>query len=237
MQKRDDAALIVDIQQGDIGAFRELVERYKKRIYYLAYDLSGNLHDAEDLSQEVFIKVYQAIHRYRPEASPYSWLYRITINTYIDQKRKRILDIIKPRSTYKADILPEPREDSADGNAEKKTESALLQNHLQNALDTLSKREKTVFWISQTKTKADEETIELLKSFVLDAEHPAIQEKALFGLMNLPDGKGVPALIEIAKTHPALNIRKKAVFWLGQSEDERALKAVEDILYQSQKNE
>ncbi|MBD3383332.1 outer membrane protein assembly factor BamD [candidate division KSB1 bacterium] len=95
-------------------------------------------------------------------------------------------------------------------------------------------REKAVFWISQTKSETDKETIELLKSFVLDAEHPAIQEKALFGLMNLPDGKGVPALIEITKTHPAFNIRKKALFWLGQSEDERALKAVEDILYQSQ---
>lgn len=145
MQKRDDAVLIDQIQQGNIGAFRELVERYKRRIYYLAYDLSGNHHDAEDLSQEVFIKVYQSIHRYRPESSPYSWLYRITVNTFIDQKRKKILNIIKPWSTYKADSIPEPTERSAAGDSEKKIDSSFLQSHLQNALKKLSKRERTVF--------------------------------------------------------------------------------------------
>jgi RNA polymerase sigma-70 factor (ECF subfamily) len=145
MQKPDDAVLIDQIQQGNIGAFRELVERYKRRIYYLAYDLSGNHHDAEDLSQEVFIKVYQSIHRYRAESSPYSWLYRITVNTFIDQKRKKILNIIKPWSTYKADSIPEPVERSAAGDSEKKTDSSFLQSHLQNALKKLSKRERTVF--------------------------------------------------------------------------------------------
>ena len=54
---REEQVLVQRARDGDRTAFRELVERYKKQIYYLAYDLTGNHHDAEDLSQEVFIKV------------------------------------------------------------------------------------------------------------------------------------------------------------------------------------
>ncbi|MCD4665006.1 MAG: sigma-70 family RNA polymerase sigma factor, partial [Bacteroidales bacterium] len=62
-------------------AFRELVERYKKKIYYLAYDLTGNHHDAEDMSQEVFIKAFRSLKNFRGDAKLSSWLYRITVNT------------------------------------------------------------------------------------------------------------------------------------------------------------
>ena len=55
----DEQVLVARARNGEIGAFRELVERYKKKIYYLSLDLTGNHHDAEDLSQEVFIKAYR----------------------------------------------------------------------------------------------------------------------------------------------------------------------------------
>ena len=56
-----DQVLVKHAQNGDITAFRELVEQYKKPIYYLAFDLTGNHHSAEDLSQEVFIKMYKSV--------------------------------------------------------------------------------------------------------------------------------------------------------------------------------
>ena len=52
----------------------------------------ANTHDAEDASQEVFLKAYQALPRFQPDASLYTWLYRIAVNTCIDRKRIPILE-------------------------------------------------------------------------------------------------------------------------------------------------
>ena len=90
-------------------------------------------------------------------------------------------------------------------------------------------REQAIFWLGQNASTKD--IVEALEEFVLKDPDPDIQEKALFALSQVSDGKGIPALIKIAKDHPKTRIRKKAIFWLGQSEDERALKAIEEILY------
>ena len=63
--------------------FPALVEQYQRPLYALAYDLTGNHHDAEDLSQEVFIKAYRGMDGFRGEAQVYSWLYRIAVNTFL----------------------------------------------------------------------------------------------------------------------------------------------------------
>ncbi len=88
---KEEQGLVQRAQKGDLSAFRELVERYKKKMYYLAFDLTGSHHDAEDLSQDVFIKAYHGIHQFRGEAKFESWLYRIMVNTCISQKRKKSL--------------------------------------------------------------------------------------------------------------------------------------------------
>jgi len=56
----NETNLIERVCSGDIYAFQEIVERYKKKIYYIAYDIVGDHHEAEDISQEVFIKMYRA---------------------------------------------------------------------------------------------------------------------------------------------------------------------------------
>jgi len=85
----DEQVLIQRARIGEMSAFRELVEQYKKKIYYLSLDLTGNHHDAEDLSQEVFIKAYRSLKNFRGDAKFNSWLYRITVNTCISQRRKK----------------------------------------------------------------------------------------------------------------------------------------------------
>ncbi|UCE05915.1 MAG: sigma-70 family RNA polymerase sigma factor, partial [bacterium] len=85
----EEQVLIECARNGEMGAFRELVERYKKKIYYLSLDLTGNHHDAEDLSQEVFIKAYRNLKKFRGDAKFNSWLYRIMVNTCISQRRKK----------------------------------------------------------------------------------------------------------------------------------------------------
>jgi len=59
-----------------------------------------------------------------------------------------------------------------------------------------------------------------------------LQERALFAITQVKNNQGVPHIIEIAKKHKNLEIRKKAIFWLGQMKDEDAMKALEEILYE-----
>ena len=64
----DEQELISRAQQGDKVAFQEIIDRYKKQVYYLSLDLTGNHHDAEDLSQEVLVKAYTSLHKFRGES-------------------------------------------------------------------------------------------------------------------------------------------------------------------------
>ncbi len=96
----DEHELIAGLARGDRAAFRELVETHKKKVYFLAMDMVGNPVDAEDVSQEVFLKVFRAFDTFNREAKLGSWLYRITYNACIDHLRKRA-------------ATPEPMEDAA----------------------------------------------------------------------------------------------------------------------------
>jgi len=82
-----DADLIKRAQAQDLDAFCALAERYARRIHLLASHYCQNTHDAEDLSQEVWLKAYQAVHTFRLDSSFYTWLRRITINTFLNHRR------------------------------------------------------------------------------------------------------------------------------------------------------
>jgi len=82
-----DADLIKRAQAQDLDAFCALAERYARRIHLLASHYCQNTQDAEDLSQEVWLKAYQAVHTFRSDSSFYTWLRRITINTFLNHRR------------------------------------------------------------------------------------------------------------------------------------------------------
>jgi len=83
-----DADLIVQAAAGDHSAFHMLVERHRSMVYRVAYQFAGNHHDAEDIAQEVFIKVYRSLNRFRQDAQLTSWMYRIVMNACIDHRRR-----------------------------------------------------------------------------------------------------------------------------------------------------
>jgi RNA polymerase sigma-70 factor, ECF subfamily len=85
---RQEAELIEHAQRGDREAFCLLARRYERRIYALALHFTRNAHDAEDLSQEVWLKAYRALGSFRGEASFYTWLRQIAVNTLLKQRRK-----------------------------------------------------------------------------------------------------------------------------------------------------
>jgi RNA polymerase sigma-70 factor, ECF subfamily len=83
-----DSELAARAAAGDGAAFHALVERHRAMVYRLAYQFAGNHHDAEDIAQDVFIKVFRSLDRFRYDAQLTSWLYRIVMNACIDHKRR-----------------------------------------------------------------------------------------------------------------------------------------------------
>lgn len=79
--------LIRRAQAHDSDAFCSLAEQHSRRIYLLAFHYCHNAQDAEDLSQEVWLKAYQALPGFRCDSSFYTWLRRITINTFLNHQR------------------------------------------------------------------------------------------------------------------------------------------------------
>ena len=89
VESTDDLALIARAASGDHAAFQALVERHRSMVYRIAYQFAGNHHDAEDIAQEVFIKVYRSLDRFRQDAQLTSWMYRIAMNACIDYRRRQ----------------------------------------------------------------------------------------------------------------------------------------------------
>lgn len=84
-----DAALVSRAREGDQDAARALVERHSARLFQLAYRMTGNEQDAEDIVQESFLKAFRGLNRYDDRAEFGAWLRRVASNTAIDLIRKR----------------------------------------------------------------------------------------------------------------------------------------------------
>jgi RNA polymerase sigma-70 factor (ECF subfamily) len=143
----DENTIIEGMARGDQRAFRELVERYKKKVYYLALDMAGNPVDAEDISQEVFLKVYRSFATFRKGARLGSWLYRVTYNASIDHLRRKGAapepvadDVLEYLSRDGAAL---PGRSAVDPAAA--AESSQLQERIARALEKVSPQEKAVF--------------------------------------------------------------------------------------------
>lgn len=84
-----DAAEVAQAQAGDQDAFRVLVERHSRSIFRLAYRMTNNEHDAEEIVQETFLRAYKRLGNFEERASFKTWLYRIAINCSLDLVRSR----------------------------------------------------------------------------------------------------------------------------------------------------
>lgn len=86
--ERSDQELVHECLRGDKEAFRELVERYQRKIASLAMGMVHNQDDAMEIAQETFIRAYENLERFKGESSFYTWLYRIAVNRAIDYRRR-----------------------------------------------------------------------------------------------------------------------------------------------------
>lgn len=156
-----DIYLVKRAGSGEAAAFHQIVEQNKKKIFYLAYDLTGSIEDAEDLSQEVFLKAYRSIKTFKGNASLGSWLYRITLNAFLDRKRKLSFKMERQQQSLEERVASEslldgrgsghsanqPKGESAATNEtpEKYAQKKQIQVHVDTALEKLTPRERAVF--------------------------------------------------------------------------------------------
>jgi RNA polymerase sigma-70 factor, ECF subfamily len=122
------------------AAFRSLMRQHQRRIYALAYDMTGNRDDAHDLAQEVFCKAFVNIHNFQGASKVATWLHRLTINAALDLKRS---------AAYRASrTSTELHEDQWHGSAplpDALADAAFLEAQIQQALQALSPQQRAVF--------------------------------------------------------------------------------------------
>lgn len=139
----DDTVLITHAAGGDRGAFQTLVERHRPMVYRVAYQYAGNHHDADDIAQDVFIKVFQSLARFRQDAQFTSWLYRIAMNACIDHQRRQTPHLARrgtddPELALEAATAPEPGPEAVTAGIE-------LGAALEAAVGALPPRQRVIF--------------------------------------------------------------------------------------------
>lgn len=139
----DDTVLITHAAGGDRAAFQTLVERHRPMVYRVAYQYAGNHHDADDIAQDVFIKVYQSLARFRHDAQFTSWLYRIAMNACIDHQRRQSPDRARrtaddPELALQSAHAPEPGPEEVAAGSE-------LGVALEAAIAALPPRQRLIF--------------------------------------------------------------------------------------------
>src|SRR5262245_38926775 len=84
----EERLLIERCQEGEKAAFDKLFRAYEKRVYNLAYRLSGHYDEANDISVDAFLRVFQAIRLFRGDANFSTWLFRIVTNVFLDRRKR-----------------------------------------------------------------------------------------------------------------------------------------------------
>src|SRR3989442_2599236 len=146
----DDSMLIRRAQQGDTAAFEELVRLYDRSVLRLAVHLTGSQEDGQDIYQEVFLRAYVNLARFRFECSVYTWIYRIVANLCLDYLRKknsRGLDVTTTVSPdgQEGEVLNRMPDHRPGASPERSLVGRELRRCILRALGRLSPRERMIF--------------------------------------------------------------------------------------------
>lgn len=139
MSDRTDEDLVGIYQKGNEGAFNELVLRYQERVYWVARRFSNDHDTADDITQEVFCKVYEGLKEFRGESTLFTWLYRVTVNVSLNYLRRQ-----RVREFFRIDDLLELAGDEADA-PDKVFERQEQKSLIQEAIATLPTKQRAVF--------------------------------------------------------------------------------------------
>ena len=141
----NDLGLVARARTGDTDAFRVLVERHSRALFRLAYRMTGNQQDAEDVVQDSFLRAYKQLERFDERASFGTWLYRIAVNCSLDlvRSRKRRNELMTPEDSEMDDpIVGLP---SLDPTPDRVAMSGQVRDRVADAMTELSASERTAF--------------------------------------------------------------------------------------------
>ena len=172
----DESALVAQAKAGDQNAFAELVNRYERKIYRLAKNITRNDEDAEDVLQDAFLKAYTHLDSFKGDSKFYTWIVRIAVNEALMRLRKRKNDRSVP--------LDEPVELGEEtvqreiavweDNPEQQYSQEEWRRILDEAIDSLKPDFRTVFVLRDIEELSTEETAETLGISV-----PAVKSRLL----------------------------------------------------------
>ncbi len=156
MPDPSEVSLIRRCQEGREDAFRELMEKYQRRVYWIAHNMLSNYDTAREISQEAFIRVFRNIARFDVKKNFYTWLYQITVNLCIDRMRK-----LSHGKTVDIDGIggladPGPRDPAETG---ERTETRM---RVHQALDRLPPKYKAVLTLRDIQGFSCEEISEIV---------------------------------------------------------------------------
>ena len=157
---KPDEAIVELIQNGSDAAYAELVKRYMHKSYSIAYQIVGDYEAARDLSQDVFIKIYNSIHKFKHGGKFFSWYYRILLNHCINYtRRQKVVSLLPFSEAFNtgndAPDVSAPDRELIDDVAEKR--------HLvRSAIAKLSSKHRQVVILCELEEIPQEEVAEIL---------------------------------------------------------------------------
>ena len=154
--REDDRDAVAACLRGEREAFDRLVEKYQRDVYRLCYRYVNNHQDANDMAQEVFLKAYRALDRFRGDSAFSTWLYRIAVNTCLNFRASR-----KPEGAELPDALP----DKAPGALER-LERDERSNRVREAVTRLPERQRATLILKIYHDLTHEEVAGILGSSV-----------------------------------------------------------------------
>jgi len=137
----DETELILKFKKGDKFAFRQLVEKYQNSVINACYRFLRNKEEAEEVAQEVFLKVYLSLNTYQPKTKFSTWLFKIVVNSCLNKLR----DKKKFSASQLDEDFPAPSEDQPD----KSLEQEELRMLVRNAVDSLPENQRAVILLNQ----------------------------------------------------------------------------------------
>ena len=164
-----DAIAVERTLAGDRDAYRVLVERHSHNVFRLAYRMTGNRHDAEEVVQEAFLRGYQKLGQFAARANFGTWVYRIAANYAIDRMRqhqkeesRREAPRVEDHNGMENDPLNRVKDEAP--TPERLTQSLELRKQMEQALAVLSDAERTAFVMRHWEGCGIEEIAGVLKS-------------------------------------------------------------------------
>lgn len=149
--KQTDEELMLAFQKGDMRSFEELIKRHQTGVYNFIYRFFGNRETAQEVFQEVFIKIHRAVDRYSPNGKFTTWLYTITRNQCVDiYRRNKIREALSLDQTHReTDVRLGDTIASEDVPPDVLSSAHEIEGVLQGALEQLNPDQREVFLLRE----------------------------------------------------------------------------------------